>query len=193
MELYFATQNPNKVAEVKHLVARGVVIKDLSGLPIDHEIPETGNTISENSLQKAKYVFGRFGVQVFADDTGLEIEALGGEPGVYSARYSGASKNSEANMDMVLEKLKHKNDRSARFVTVISYLDAEGRTFQFEGSVDGWITEERRGVHGFGYDPIFLPSGYDRTFAEMPLDQKNKISHRAIALRKFIEFINERL
>jgi XTP/dITP diphosphohydrolase len=193
MELYFATQNPNKVAEVMQLAAREVVVKDLSSLPISEEIPETGKTIAENSLQKARYVFDKYQVQVFADDTGLEVDALNGEPGVYSARYAGPDKDSEANMQLVLEKLEGQKDRSARFVTVISYIDQEGKVYQFEGEVQGQITMAKKGERGFGYDPIFLPDGYEHTFAEMPLEQKNKISHRALALKKFMAFINEHL
>lgn len=189
MELYFATANPDKVREIQAVVPHWVRIKSIKELGITEDIPETAPTISENSLQKAQYVFKRFNVACIADDTGLEIESLNGEPGVFSARYAGPSKNSEDNMALVLEKLKNVTNRKARFLTVLSLIDQNGQILQFEGIVEGVILSEKRGSQGFGYDPIFLPKGKRKTFAEMPLEEKNMISHRGKAIKKLIDHL----
>lgn len=189
MDVYFATANPNKVKEVQSVLPAGINLKSIRELGVDEDIPETGETIADNSLQKARYVYDRYGVACIADDTGLEIEALNNEPGVYSARYAGPEKNPEANMSLVLEKLKDKENRSARFVTVISLIDEKGQVSQFEGIVQGKILQKKKGTGGFGYDPIFLPDGYDQTFAEMSLSEKNHISHRGQAIRQFTAYI----
>jgi len=186
--LYFASQNPNKFREIAALLPEGYALRNLDAFNLDHELPETGSTLRDNALQKARYVAERFGVACFADDSGLEIEALDGAPGVYSARYAGENKNHEANMDKVLTALTGIAERSACFKTVIAYVNGpEAHTF--EGEVCGQIIHEKRGQGGFGYDPIFIPKGHSLTFAEMSSEQKNSLSHRAQALQKFLEFL----
>lgn len=152
------------------------------------EIPETGSTLEENSLLKARYLHNTFGMNCFADDTGLEVEALDGAPGVYSARYAGKPGNDYKNVDMLLENLKNEPNRNARFRTIITLIN-DGREKQFEGVVNGKIIDERRGNNGFGYDPVFVPNGYVITFAEMTAEEKNRISHRGISIRKFADFL----
>lgn len=188
MKLVFATNNQHKLKELQAILGESFELMSLNDIGCYEEIPEEQPTLEGNASQKASYVYEKFGYSCFADDTGLEIEALNGEPGVYSARYAGAAKDSQANMNKVLEKLKSTEHRKARFRTVIS-LVLNGEEKQFDGIVEGKITKEKRGNSGFGYDPIFLPAGYEETFAEMDLSAKNKISHRARAVQKLVEYL----
>lgn len=190
MELVFATNNQHKLEELQSILGNRFTVLSLKDIGCTEEIPEEQPTLEGNARQKAYYIFEKYGRACFADDTGLEIEALGNEPGVFSARYAGESKDSQANMDKVLLKLSEINKREARFRTVIS-LVINNREKQFEGIVEGEITREKRGSSGFGYDPIFLPSGYDKTFAEMSLKEKNQISHRRRAVEKLTEYLHE--
>lgn len=188
MDICFATNNVKKIEEIRHLMEPDFRIKSLAEIGCREELPETGETLEENSRQKAQYVWEHYGIACFADDTGLEVEALQGEPGVYSARYAGPERNNEANMALVLEKLKGEENRRARFRTVITWI-SERETLQFEGVVNGYILSAPRGERGFGYDPVFQPEGEKRSFAEMKIEEKNKISHRGKALEKFTHFI----
>lgn len=189
MELYFASHNANKLAEIKKVLPTFISLKSLDDLGLTKEIVEDGSTIEENSKIKAAYVFKNYQVSCFADDTGLEVNALNGEPGVLSARYAGLQKSSEDNMNLLLSKLEGARDRSAQFKTVISFIDQKERVIQFEGIVTGHIIAEKRGSEGFGYDPLFVPNGFDMTFAEMDLIEKNKISHRARAFQKLVSHL----
>ncbi len=186
-KLVFATNNAHKLEEVQAIVGDKFTLKSLADIGCDDDIPETGQTFQENARQKTDYLFDKYHLDCFGDDSGLEIDALDGEPGVYSARYSG-SRDMEKNIDLVLEKLKGEDRRSARFRTVIS-LFLNGEQHYFEGTIEGRIIEERRGEKGFGYDPIFIPAGYEQTFAEMSAEEKNTISHRAIAVQKLAAFL----
>ncbi len=190
MELVFATNNAHKLEEVQQMVGDRFVLKSLADIGCDDDIPETGVTFQENAQQKTDYLFQKYQVNCFGDDSGLEIDALNGEPGVYSARYSG-SRDMEKNIDLVLEKLQDQENRRARFKTVIS-LFLNGEQHFFEGTVEGRIIASRTGTEGFGYDPIFIPEGYDQTFAEMSLEEKNKISHRSQAVAKLVGFLNSK-
>ncbi len=190
MELVFATSNENKLKEINKLLPESISLKGLADLGIEEDIPETGYTLKDNALQKSLYVFERFNINCFSDDTGLEIDALNGEPGVFSARYAGEEKNSVKNMDKVLRNLNGISNRNARFKTVISLI-LNGETYFFEGVVEGVIEECQKGKDGFGYDPIFTPQGYNMTFAELSIDEKNKISHRALAFKQLIDFLNK--
>jgi XTP/dITP diphosphohydrolase len=165
-------------------------VSSLNDIGCYEELLEERDTLEGNSLQKAEYVFQKYKVSCFADDTGLEVEALDGAPGVYSARYAGEERNSEHNMDLLLKNLEGKSNRKARFRTVITLIQAEG-TNQFDGIVEGTILKERKGKGGFGYDPVFLPDGYTKTLAEMSMEEKNQISHRARATQKLVEFLNK--
>lgn len=187
IELVFATNNKNKLQEVGAILAGKINIYSLSDINCEEDIPETGTTFHANASQKSQYIVDHYHRNCFADDSGLEVEALNNEPGVYSARYSG-SRDMEQNMDLVLKNLAGNPNRKAAFVTVISLL-LDGKEYFFEGRVKGEIIEERRGSKGFGYDPIFIPEGYDRTFAEMTEEEKNAISHRAIAVKKLVDFL----
>ncbi|MEJ5053076.1 non-canonical purine NTP diphosphatase [Sphingobacterium sp. MYb382] len=188
LELVFATNNAHKLEEVQAIVGDRFVIKSLTDIDCHDDIPETGETFEENAKQKTDYLVRKYAVSCFGDDSGLEVDALDNAPGVYSARYSG-SRDMEKNIDLVLESLLDNPERTARFKTVISlYLDGEQHFF--EGSIEGTIITERRGEGGFGYDPIFIPDGYTKTFAEMTAEEKNQISHRAIAVRKLADFLN---
>lgn len=187
LQLVFATNNAHKLEEVQAIIGSKFNLKSLTDIGCDEDIPETGVTFQENAKQKTDYLLERFHVNCFADDSGLEIDALGGKPGVYSARYSG-SRDMEQNIDLVLEQLGEEKSRTARFRTVIS-LFLEGEQYFFEGAIEGRIIEERRGDEGFGYDPIFIPEGYSRTFAEMSAAEKNLISHRSIAVSKMADFL----
>lgn len=187
MDLVFASNNQHKFEEIQALIGGGILLKSLNDIGCRDEIPETGDTFAENARQKSRYVYERYQSNCFGDDSGLEIDTLNGEPGVYSARYSG-SRDFEKNMDLVLEKLAQNPDRKARFITVISLI-LNGEEYLFEGKIEGSITMERSGGKGFGYDPIFIPAGYNITFAEMDLADKNRISHRAIATQKLIAFL----
>lgn len=188
--IIFATGNKNKVKEIQALIGDKYDILSLKDVSCTEEIPETADTLIGNAIQKAEYIYNQFGKDCFADDTGLMVEALNGEPGVYSARYAGDAKNSEDNMNLLLQKLVSKNNRSAKFQTAICLIQ-KGEQHIFLGEVEGQITTKKTGNEGFGYDPIFLPKGYDKTFAEMSLAEKNTISHRAKAVNKLIEFLSE--
>ena len=188
MELVFATNNAHKLEEVQQMVGDKFILKSLNDIGCTDDIPETGVTFEENAKQKTDYLVSKYNANCFGDDSGLEINALNGEPGVYSARYSG-SRDMEKNIDLVLEKLQGNADRSARFKTIIS-LFVNGEQHFFEGTVEGRIINERTGTEGFGYDPIFIPNGYEKTFAEMSLEEKNKISHRSQAVAKLVDFLN---
>lgn len=188
MELVFATQNPHKAKEIEVKLGDGFTILSLDGLGITEEIPETAPTLEGNALMKARYVYEKTGRNCFADDTGLEVDALNGEPGVYSARYAGPQKNAGDNMNMLLQKLEGQQNRLARFRTVIALI-WEGGENLFEGIAEGEIIKDKRGDEGFGYDPIFVPDGHTRTFAQMTLEEKNQLSHRAKAFDKMREFL----
>jgi XTP/dITP diphosphohydrolase len=190
-ELIFATNNLHKLSEIQSLIGDNFAIKSLRQIGCTEDIPETAPTLEGNALLKAQYVYNTFGKNCFADDTGLEIESLDGRPGVFSARYATDGHDFEANIDKVLEELTEVKNRKARFRTVIALI-LDGSVHYFEGIVTGEIISERKGIKGFGYDPVFLPDGYDRTFAEMPLPEKNKISHRARAVNKLVDFLNMR-
>jgi XTP/dITP diphosphohydrolase len=189
-ELVFATQNKHKLIEIQQAVGNHFKIISLFDLNYIEDIPETGKTLMENALQKANFVYLNFGKDCFADDTGLEIDALNGEPGVFSARYAGDGRSFEDNMNKVLDNLKDKTNRKAKFKTVIALI-YKGKKYFVEGVVNGTITTDKRGHEGFGYDPIFLPDGYDKTYAELSLEEKNEMSHRAIATKKLIEFLKQ--
>jgi XTP/dITP diphosphohydrolase len=188
MKLVFASHNQNKVNEIKSLLPKSVEVLSLTDIGFVDEIDETGLTLDENSKIKAKAVLKKTGYFCFADDTGLEIEALNYEPGVFSARYAGNQKNDSDNIEKVLLKLQGMTNRNARFRTVITLLIGQDE-YSFEGRVEGKIIMEKRGEFGFGYDPIFIPEDESRTFAEMTLEEKNQFSHRARALQKMIEFL----
>ena len=189
MELVFATNNKHKVKEITDLLDDNFRILGLADLNITEDIPEEADTLEENALFKARFVHEKTGRNVFADDTGLEVTALGGAPGVYSARYAGENKSFDDNIEKLLREMKGANDRSARFRTVIALI-LDGTEYLFEGTVEGEILKERRGTGGFGYDPVFLATGYELTFAEIHLGEKNKISHRAKAMRQLLDFLN---
>jgi len=192
MKLVFATHNSHKAKEIQSIMPEGIEIITLDEIGCHEEIPETATTLEGNATIKAKYIADRYHMNCFADDTGLEIKALNGEPGVYSARYAGEEKNPKANMELVLRKLENENDRKARFRTSIAlYLD--GELFHFDGIVNGVITTLGRGNEGFGYDPIFEPEQCGKTFAEMELSEKNTMSHRARAVAQMIDFLKNYL
>ena len=188
MRIVFATNNKNKLAEIREMLAgSGIEVLSLADIGCHDDIPETADTLEGNALQKARYIHEKYQMNCFADDTGLEVTALGGAPGVYSARYAGGKgHDSEANMAKLLAELEGKADRTARFRTVVALITDDGEKL-FDGIVTGCITEERRGGEGFGYDPIFRPDGYDNTFAELGHEVKNKISHRARAVAKLVD------
>jgi XTP/dITP diphosphohydrolase len=189
MHLVFATNNENKLREIKHILGNSFSLLSLGDINIDEDIPENEPTLEGNALHKARYIHRSTGLNVFADDTGLEINALNGEPGVFSARYAGEKKDSDANIEKVLSLLGNGKNRQARFRTVIA-LVFNGKEYLFEGMVNGNIITEKRGKAGFGYDPVFVPEGKNLTFAEMDLDEKNSISHRARAFEKLREFLS---
>ena len=186
-KIVFATGNPNKLKEINSAI-NGFKIIGLKDLGITEEIPETGDTLMKNALQKAKYVYNKTGLDCFSDDTGLEIEALNYRPGVYSAMYAGPDCNAENNIRKVLQELEESTNRKAQFKTVI-VLILNGKEYFFEGLVSGVILKEKIGEDGFGYDPIFRPIGCEESFAEMTIDQKNEISHRGLAVKKLINFL----
>ena len=209
MKIVFATNNEHKLSEIRAILGSQFEIVSLADIGCHEEIPETGTTLEENALMKAEYIYNKYHLSCFADDTGLEVEALNGAPGVYSARYasmdsntSDTSHDSEANMARLLRELANNNNRKARFRTVIALIEKKDifpcgctsikQIHRFEGIVDGEITREKSGVEGFGYDPIFRPDGYDQTFAELGTDIKNQISHRARATAKLAEFLNDK-
>ena len=189
-KIVFATNNLNKLRELRSAVKYFDVI-GLKDLNFTEDIPETGNSLKDNALQKAKYIYEKTGLDCFADDTGLEIEALDGRPGVYSARYAGPDCDSEANIKKVLKELKSHKNRKAQFKTVIALI-IDGKKYFFDGKVEGEILKQKQGIDGFGYDPIFRPFGYDQSFAEMSLELKNKISHRGLAVDKLIKFLKNK-
>ncbi|SOD15246.1 RdgB/HAM1 family non-canonical purine NTP pyrophosphatase [Pedobacter xixiisoli] len=186
-ELVFATNNAHKTEEVAKILAPNYKVFNLKDINCLVDIPETGGTFAENATLKSTYVFETFGLDCFADDSGLEVEALNNEPGIYSARYSGV-KDDATNLRLLLKNMEGKTDRRARFKTVISLLK-DGENHLFEGVIEGTIRTTQSGANGFGYDPIFQPDGYEITFAEMDMSEKNKISHRALAMQKLIEFL----
>lgn len=188
MKLVFATNNLNKLSEIQSLVPKEIEILSLKDIDCNEELAETTATLEGNALQKASYVFENYGYNCFADDTGLEIDALNGAPGVHSARYAGEECRAEDNINLVLQKLKGQSNRIAEFRTVIALI-IDGKETFFEGNCKGDITEFRSGLEGFGYDPIFLPNGFDKTFAEMKQNEKGAISHRAKAVEKLVEFL----
>ena len=206
MQIVFATNNAHKLSEIKAIVDQNIEILSLKDIGCEVDIPETGKTLEENALLKARYIWEHYHLSCFADDTGLEVEALGGAPGIYSARYAAMispaeSHDSEANMTRLLNELGENNNRHARFRTVIALILKKNicscgctsikQEYLFEGIVEGEITHERSGVEGFGYDPIFRPDGYSQTFAELGMDIKNRISHRACATKKLAEFLSK--
>ncbi len=192
MEIVFATNNEHKLRELQQILRNKVKLLSLSDINCFEDIPETSPTIEENSMQKADYVRDKYKTDCFADDTGLEIEALNGRPGVYSARYAGDEKDMDKNIEKILFELENLNNKNARFKTVISLI-LNGEKHQFEGIVNGKIIKDKKGESGFGYDPVFVPKGYDITFAEMDTELKNKISHRGIAVQKLVEFLNNKI
>lgn len=187
-KLIFATNNQHKLQEVKSILAEYFDILGLSDINCPEDIPETGATLEENAKIKAEYIKTKFGFDCFADDTGLEVESLNNAPGVYSARYAGPEHDSKKNMEKLLSSMQGKENRKARFRTVIALI-LKGELHLFEGIINGTITLTPKGNSGFGYDPVFVPDGYDKTFAELGDDIKNKISHRALAVNKLYEFI----
>lgn len=203
MKIVFATNNQHKLQEIRDILGSEFEIVSLKDIGCDVDIPETGNTIEENAMQKAQYVYDHYNLSCFADDTGLEVEALNGEPGVHSARYAeGTDHDSEANMAKLLRNLEGKDNRKARFRTVIALIQKQDvcpcgctsikKVNRFEGIVDGSIATEKHGTAGFGYDPIFVPEGYDKSFAELGESIKNGISHRARAVAKLAEYLKQK-
>ncbi len=185
----FASNNPHKLEEIRDILGSTVDIASLVDIGCLDELPETQPTLEGNSLQKAEFVFNNYKVACFADDTGLEVEALNGEPGVYSARYAGEHKSSDDNIDLLLKNLQNRSNRRARFRTVVTLVGVDEKPITFEGIVNGSIIAERRGTSGFGYDPIFIPEGYNKTFAEMTLQEKSTLSHRSMAVRKLEAYL----
>lgn len=189
MQLVFASNNLNKIKEIQSILNGSIQILSLEEIGCHEEIPETADTIEGNAILKANYVTQKYGYDCFADDTGLEVAALNGEPGVFSARYAGEQRNADDNMNKLLEALTEKSDRSAQFKTVIA-LNTNGEQHLFTGIAKGQITLDKTGNQGFGYDPIFQPENYTETFAELPLETKNKIGHRGKATQQLIDFLN---
>ena len=189
-KLIFATHNPNKLKEIKSAVNSFEVV-GLKDIGVHEDIEETGVTLEENALIKSKYIYQKTGFSCFADDTGLEVDALDGKPGVYSARYAGEKATAEDNMQKLLAEMKDQKNRTARFRTIISLI-LNGEEYFFEGEVKGKILYQKIGIEGFGYDPIFKPNGYDQSFAEMTMAQKNEISHRGLSLQKLLHFLSHR-
>ncbi len=188
MKLVFATNNEHKINEIREMLSDKFILVSLDQIGCNDDIPETSDTIEGNASQKANYIYLKYGLNCFADDTGLEVEALDMAPGIYSARYAGPQRNSEDNIDKLLSELDKIKNRKARFRTVISLI-IDGKETLFEGIVNGNIIEERKGKKGFGYDPVFQPEGYNLSFAEMDLKEKNKISHRGRAIAKLTNFL----
>ena len=188
MKIVFASNNKNKILEIQSMLPESIQIVSLESIGCLEEIPETSETIEGNAILKANYVTQNYGFDCFADDTGLEVEALNGEPGVYSARYAGEQRNADDNMNKLLNELADKTNRRAQFKTVIA-LNLNGKQYLFEGIATGEIIKEKIGLGGFGYDPIFKPTNYDETFAELSLELKNEISHRGKATKALLEFL----
>jgi XTP/dITP diphosphohydrolase len=189
MTIIFATNNSHKLREIKSMVSPGISIRSLDDIGYTHDIPETGSTLEANAMIKARTIYDITQTATFADDTGLEIECLSGEPGVHSARYAGESKNMDDNISKVLHQMDKSTNRKARFRTVIALI-VDNKEYSFEGIIEGTIIREKRGSAGFGYDPIFLPDGESLTFAQMTPDEKNRNSHRSKALNKLIQFLS---
>jgi len=187
-KIVFATNNQHKLSEIRDILGNDFEVVSLKELGFNEEIPETGDTLADNASQKSHFIFDRYRVDCFSDDTGLEVEALNGAPGVYSARYAGEDCSYDDNVNKLLRELGDSGNRKAAFKTVISLL-LDGKEYLFEGRVDGVITTDKRGSGGFGYDPVFLPDGYDQTFSEMSAELKNKISHRGRATAKLVAFL----
>ena len=192
MRLVFATNNRHKLEEVRDILGSGVEVLSLSDIGCNDDIPETADTLQGNALIKARHIYNKYNVNCFADDTGLEVEALDGAPGVLSARYAGDGHDSEANMHKLLQNLTGKSNRNAQFRTVIALI-IDGKEMLFDGIVKGRITEEKMGCSGFGYDPIFVPEGYSESFAQMGSDEKNSISHRYRATKKLNDYLKGEL
>ncbi|MBQ5664003.1 MAG: non-canonical purine NTP diphosphatase [Bacteroidaceae bacterium] len=188
MKLVFATNNKHKLEEMRAILGGKVELLSLADIGCNDDIPETADTLEGNALIKARHIYGKYSLACFADDTGLEVDALGGAPGVYSARYAGENNDSEANMQKLLENLTGKSDRRAQFRTVIALI-IDGEEKLFDGIVRGVISTERRGEEGFGYDPLFVPDGYETSFAQMPAEQKNAISHRSRAASALNDYL----
>lgn len=189
MKLVFASNNKNKIAEIQSMLPENIRILSLEDINCLEDIPETADTIEGNAVLKADYVTTKYGYDCFADDTGLEVNALNGEPGVYSARYAGEQKNADDNMNKLLDALKNQENRNAQFKTVIA-LNLNGKQHLFTGIAKGTITKDKIGTNGFGYDPIFKPENFDETFAELPLATKNQIGHRGKAVQQLIDYLN---
>jgi len=190
MKLVFASNNKNKIQEIQALVPNSIQILSLEEIGCTEDIPETAETIEGNAILKANYVTEKYGYDCFADDTGLEVDALNGAPGVYSARYAGERKDANDNMDKLLSELENKANRKANFKTVIA-LNLNGKQNLFTGIINGKIIEEKIGTNGFGYDPIFIANGYEKTFAELTMEEKSTISHRGIAVKELILFLQK--
>ncbi|MES2811587.1 MAG: non-canonical purine NTP diphosphatase [Bacteroidota bacterium] len=190
LQLVFASNNKNKIKEIQQLVPSTIQILSLEDIGCTVDIPETADTIEGNAMLKANYVTKHYGYNCFADDSGLEIETLNGEPGVFSARYAGTQRNDNDNMDLVLTKLKNENNRKANFKTVIA-LNIDDQQHLFTGIINGEIIEEKKGSNGFGYDPIFVANGYTQTFAELSMEEKSTISHRGKAVKQLMEFLHK--
>lgn len=188
MKLVFASNNSNKIKEIQALVPANIQIVSLQSIGCFEDIPETADTIEGNSILKANYVTQKFGLNCFADDSGLEVDALNGEPGVFSARYAGEPKNDEHNIAKLLLNLKDKTNKKANFKTVIC-LNLNGEQHLFTGIINGAITEEKTGSNGFGYDPVFIAEGHSKTFAQLTMEEKSSISHRGIAVKKLVDFL----
>ncbi len=190
MTICFATNNPNKLREIRQLLGDKIEIKSLEDIGCGEELPETSDTLEGNSLEKAQYVYDHYSVDCFADDTGLEVAALDGAPGVYTARYAGEERSNIANMELLLKNLQGVTHRFAQFKTVITLIQG-GKAVQFLGVAGGEITDQLHGEKGFGYDPVFRPSGYQHTFAEMSAEEKNAISHRGQAIAKLVDYLKQ--
>ena len=190
MKIVFATNNPNKILEIQSMLPENISIISLAAIDCTEEVPETENTIEKNAIQKANYISEKYNCNCFADDTGLEVEILNNEPGVYSARYAGNQRNTDDNIDKLLSNVKNETNRKAQFKTVIC-LNHNGKQYLFTGIAKGEITLSKSGNLGFGYDPIFRPDGFAETFAEISLELKNKISHRGKATQQLIDFLQE--
>jgi len=188
MNLCFATNNPHKINEIQAMLPPAFRLISLKDIGCDEDLREDGRTLEANALQKARYIHEKYHLICFADDTGLEVEALNGEPGVFSARYAGAHRSDSDNVDLLLSKMENETNRKGRFRTVIA-LAAGEEEFLFEGIVNGHIARERRGTNGFGYDPVFIPEGFEKTFAEMTMEEKGAISHRGRAVEKLAGFL----
>lgn len=191
MKICFATNNLKKIEEVKAALGKDFEIVSLQAIGCREELPETGDTLDHNAFQKARYVKENYGVDCFADDSGLEVEALEGAPGVYSGRFAGEPRSDERNIDLLLSKMDGKQNRKARFRTVIALI-LDGKEYSFEGVAEGEILQSRVGNGGFGYDPVFKPKGFEKTFAELSLSEKNEISHRGKAVKALISFLSQR-